>query len=180
MCRLRVISSALTPGVGRDRTEAQRIEHRDRTRAHGENVAQDSAHAGGRALKRLNKTRMVVRLDFENGDEAVADIDHAGIFAGTLHHVRAARGQALQVRAARFVGAVLAPHHAENAQLGDVGVAAENFLDAGKFVGCEAVLGGDLWRDFDFGFDGGHRQIQKRQTQKRQTRKFSGRFLRRK
>ena len=51
-----------------------------------------------------------MRFDFEDGDEAVADVDDARIFAGPLHHVRAARGQALQVHAAGFVGAVLAPH----------------------------------------------------------------------
>ena len=131
------------PTCRRDGAEAQRIEHGDGPRAHGENVAQNSADAGGRALKRLDVTGMVVRFDFEGGDEAVADVDDAGIFSGALHTL-AARGQALQMDLARFVGAVLAPHHAENAQFGDVGVAAENFLDAGVFGGREAVLGDDF------------------------------------
>ena len=43
-----------------------------------------------------------------------------------------------------FVGAVLAPHHAEDAEFGEVRIAAEDFLDARVFVGGEAVLGGDL------------------------------------
>ena len=38
-----------------DRAEAQRIHHRYRPRSHGEDVAQDSAYAGGRALKRLDE-----------------------------------------------------------------------------------------------------------------------------
>ena len=45
------------------RTEAQRIQHRDGPRAHGENIAQDSAHSRGRALKRLDEARVVVRFD---------------------------------------------------------------------------------------------------------------------
>ena len=58
--------------------------------------------------------------------------------------------------AAGFVGAVLAPHHAEDAEFGDVGIAAENFLDARVFFGGEAVFGGDFGRDFDFDLGGGH------------------------
>ena len=65
-------------------TEAQRIQHRDRPRAHGENVAQDAADAGGRALKRLDEAGMVVRLDLEGDAVAVADIDDAGVFARAL------------------------------------------------------------------------------------------------
>ena len=65
--------------------EAQRIEHGDGARAHGENVAEDAADAGGRALKRLDVAGMIVRFDFEGGDEAVADVHDAGVFAGALH-----------------------------------------------------------------------------------------------
>ena len=103
-------------GLHADRPEAQRIHHRDRPRAHGENVAQNSADAGGRALKRLDKRRMIVRLDLERAGPAVADVDDAGVLARPLHHQLAARGQPLQMHARRFVGAVLAPHHAEDAQ----------------------------------------------------------------
>ena len=140
-------------GSRRDGTEAQRIEHGDGPRAHGENVAQDSANAGGRALKGFDEARMIVRLDFEDGAEAVADVHDSGIFAGALHHTLALRGKALQVHAARFIGAVLAPHHAENSELGEIRVAAEDFLDARVFLGREAVLGGDLWSDFDVGIN---------------------------
>ena len=54
------------PGLGIvERTEAQRIHHRDRPRAHGEDVAQNAADAGGRALKRLDEARVIVRFDLE-------------------------------------------------------------------------------------------------------------------
>ena len=65
------------PGVARagfgmlERPEAQRIQNRDRPGAHREDVAQDSADAGGCALKRLDKARVVVRFDFE-GDGVAA------------------------------------------------------------------------------------------------------------
>ena len=70
----------------RDRAKAQRIHHRHRPRAHGENIAQDSADAGGRALKRLDERRMVVRLDLESAGPAIADVDDARILARPLHH----------------------------------------------------------------------------------------------
>ena len=156
ICRLRdyfFIAYALRR---RDRTKTQRIKHRNRPRAHSKNVAQDSAHAGGRALKRLNETRMIVRLDLEHCDESVADIHHARVLAGALHHMRAARRQPLQMRAARFVRAVLAPHHAEDAQLGNVRVASQNFLDTRVFVEGKAVFSGNLRGNFDLGVDGTH------------------------
>ncbi len=98
-----------------DLAESQGIQNSDRARAHGENVAQDAADAGRRTLEGFDVAGMIVRFDFESGDEAVADVDDAGVFAGALHDELAARGQALQVNFARFVGAVLAPHHAEDA-----------------------------------------------------------------
>ena len=91
--------------------EAQRIHHRDGARAHGEDVAQDAADAGGRALEGLDEAGVIVRLDLEGDDVAAADIDDAGVLAGALHHQFAARGQLLQVNARALVGAVLAPHH---------------------------------------------------------------------
>ena len=68
--------------------EAKRVEHRDRTRAHRENVAKNSADSGRRSLIRLDRRRMIVRLDLERHREAVADRYHAGVFARTLQHVR--------------------------------------------------------------------------------------------
>jgi len=97
-----------------------------------------------------------VGFDFEGGDEAVADVDDAGIFTGALDDELAASGQALEMDFAGFVGAVLAPHDGEDAEFGDVGIAAENFLDAGVLAGGNAVFGGDGGSDFDFGGCGGH------------------------
>jgi hypothetical protein len=57
---------------------------------------------------------------------------------------------------AGFVGAVLAPHHGEDAELGDVGIAAEDFLDAGIFVAGDTVFGGDFGSDFYFDLGDGH------------------------
>src|SRR5258708_25607540 len=57
---------------------------------------------------------------------------------------------------AGFVGAVLAPHDGEDAEFGDVGIAAEDFLNAGVFVAGDAVFGGDFGSDFDCGLYGGH------------------------
>src|SRR5260370_1308053 len=140
-----------TDAVARgDRPKSQGIQHRNRPRAHGENVAQDPADAGSRALKRLDVTRMIVRFDFERGDQPVADVHHAGVFARPLHHQLTARGQPLQMHFARFVRAVLAPHHGENAKLGNVGIAAENFLNARVLFGGHAVFRGDFRGDFNF------------------------------
>jgi hypothetical protein len=48
---------------------------------------------------------------------------------------------------------MFAPHHAEDTELSEVGIAAEDFLDAGVFFGREAVFGSDLGRDLDFSVD---------------------------
>ena len=65
---------------GVERAEAQRVEQRNRPRAHREDVADDAADAGRRALIRLDERRMVVRFDLEDGGQAVADVDGAGVF----------------------------------------------------------------------------------------------------
>ena len=120
--------------------EAERIQHGDGARAHGEDVAEDAADAGGRALERLDEAGVVVRFDLEGDDVAAADIDDAGIFAGALHHEFAAGGELLEVQARAFVGAVLAPHDAEDAELGVAGLAAEDVDDFLVFGGRELVL----------------------------------------
>ena len=66
-------------GVGA--AEAQRVHDRDRAGAHGEDVADDAADPGGRALVGLDVARVVVRLDLEGDRVAVADVDHAGVLA---------------------------------------------------------------------------------------------------
>ena len=126
--------------------EAERVEDRDRARAHREDVAQDAAHAGGGALVRLHRGGVVVALDLERHGQPVADPDHAGVVAGAGHHAVADRvGRVFEERLGALVRAVLAPHHAEHGQLGVVGVAAELPADDLEFVvgDAEAAMKGD-------------------------------------
>jgi hypothetical protein len=97
-----------------------------------------------------------MRFDFEGGHEAVANVHDAGVLSRTLHHELAARGQPLQMDLAGLIGAVLAPHHAENAQLGNVRVAAKDLLDARVFLARYAMFGGDFGSNANFGAGGGH------------------------
>src|SRR5882762_393735 len=90
-----------------DGAKAQRIHHCQRTRAHGENVAQYPAHAGGGALKRLDVRRMVVRFDLEGADPAVANVDDAGVLARPLDHQLGTGWQPLQVYPGGLVGTML-------------------------------------------------------------------------
>src|SRR6185437_10536763 len=55
--------------------------------------------------------------------------------------------QRRQMNAGRFVGAVLAPHHREDAELDEVGLAVQEPLDAAIFLVGEAVLADDFGRD---------------------------------
>ena len=82
-----------------DRPEAQRIHHCHRPCAHSEDVAKDSTHPRGRALKRFDERRMIVGFDFEGAGPAIANIDDAGILARSLQHEFAARGKAFQMHA---------------------------------------------------------------------------------
>jgi hypothetical protein len=81
------------------RTETQRIQQRDRSRAHREDVANDSADTGRRTLVRLDERRVIVRLDLEDGGEAIADIDRTGVFARSLQDLRPAGRQGSKVDA---------------------------------------------------------------------------------
>src|SRR5438105_6408838 len=78
---------------GGQRAEAQRVEERDGARTHRDHVADDAAHAGGRALVGLYRGRVVVRLDLEDRSPAFADLDRAGVLAWTLHDTGAGRGK---------------------------------------------------------------------------------------
>ena len=124
--------------------ETQRIHHRDGTRAHGKDVAQDAADPGGRALQGLDEAGVIVRFDLEGDDVTVANIDDAGVLARALHHQLAARGQLLQMNARALVGAVLAPHHGEDAEFGVGGLAAEDTDHLVIFAGRELMLGDDF------------------------------------
>ena len=115
-------------GLGRV-AEEQRVHHGDRPGAHGEDVAEDAAHPGGRALVGLDGRRVVVGLDADGHGDAVADVDDPGVLARADQHVGALGGQPPQVDPRRLVGAVLAPHHGEQGQLEVVGRPAQDGLD---------------------------------------------------
>ena len=103
------------------RAEPQRVHAGDRPRPHREDVAQDASDAGGGTLERLDVAGMVVRLDLEGRGPAAADIDDAGVLAGTDQNALSLRREFLQEQARALVGAVLAPHHADNAEFGNRG-----------------------------------------------------------
>ena len=128
-----------------ERSEAQRVQQRDRPRAHREDVADDAADAGGRALVGLDERRVVVRFDLEDGAQAVADVDGAGVLAGALHDARPGGRQRLQMHARALVAAVLRPHHREQPELQQVRLAAEQLLDALVLVRLDAVPFENRW-----------------------------------
>ena len=113
------------PGVGGvGRAEPQRVHDGDRPRAHREDVADDAADAGGRALVRLDVGRVVVRLDLEGDRVALADVDDAGVLADADEQRVASAGPSRRTGAgapSSLVGAVLAPHDGVHRQLGAVG-----------------------------------------------------------
>ena len=66
------------------RAKAQQVQAGNGPRAHGEHVAQDTADASCCALIGLDERRVIVALHLEDAGLAVADVDHAGIFARPL------------------------------------------------------------------------------------------------
>ena len=106
--------------------EAQRVEQRHRPRTHGEHVAQDAADAGGGPLVGLDEGGVVVALHLEDRDQPVADVDHAGILARAADHPGGLGRELAEVDLRGFVGAVLAPHHREDAELDQVRRPAED------------------------------------------------------
>ena len=76
------------------RAKAQRVERGDRPGTHGKHIAQNAAHAGGRAVMGFDERGMVVALDLEHHGQPVADIDNARVFTRTLENGRT-RGRQL-------------------------------------------------------------------------------------
>ena len=124
---------------GGGRPEAEGVHYGDGARAHREDVAQDSADAGGRALEGFDVAGVVVRFDLERHDplfavRPLANADDAGVFARSLEDVFAVGGELPEMDARAFVRAVFAPHDLENAQFGGAGLAAEEVDDFLVFV----------------------------------------------
>ena len=126
---------------GCERAEAQRVEQRDRPRAHREDVAHDAADAGRGALVRLDGRRVVVGFDLERDAEPVADVDDAGVLLADLRQDVLALGREhLEERAAVLVAAVLGPERAEHAELDLVRLAVEQIDDAVVLLAREREL----------------------------------------
>ena len=121
---------ALEVVVGR--AEPEPVEQRDRPRAHRDDVAQDPADPGRGALERLDRGRVVVRLDLEGDRDAVAEVEHARVLAGALEDALACRGQPLQQRRRMLVAAVLRPEEREDGELEVVRLAAQELLDSAR------------------------------------------------
>ena len=134
--------------------EGERVEAGNRPRAHGENVAQNAADAGRRALIGLDVTRVVVALHLEHDREPVADVDDAGILARPLNHPRRLGRQRAQMDFRGFVRAVLVPHRGENAELGEGRRTPDKLDDARVLVRLQTVFGDQFRRNGRF--VGGH------------------------
>ena len=124
--------------------EAKRVEIGDGPRAHGEDIAQDAADARCRALIGLDERGMVMALHLEDRGQPFADIDDTGVLARAADHPGRFRRQAPQPFARRFIGAMLAPHHRENAELGDVGLAPQNIDHLAVFFRAQPMAGDDV------------------------------------
>ena len=129
------------------RAEAEAVQQRDRTRAHRDDVPQDSADARGRSLERLDGRRVVVRLHLEGDRDAAAEVDHPGVLARPLQHALAARGQPLQQPRRMLVPAVLRPEEREDRELEVVRRASKQLLDTVELPVREAEAAVEWFRD---------------------------------
>lgn len=67
-------------GIALDGAEAQGVHRERRTGSHREDVANDAADAGGRALEGFDGAGVVVAFDFEGDGPTVSDVDDARVF----------------------------------------------------------------------------------------------------
>ncbi len=97
--------------------ERQRVHSGNWACAHGEYIAQNPAHARGRALERFDEGRVVVAFHFEGNAEVVADVYDTRVFAGAADDLCARGGQGGKPFFRGFVRAVFVPHGREYAEL---------------------------------------------------------------
>src|SRR5262249_28583794 len=95
-----------------------------------------------------DRAGMIVGLDFEGDGETVANVYDAGIlFSGPDEDLLRFGRKGLEHGPRVLIGAVLAPHDREDAQLGITGLPAQELLDALVLCGRKIVLldqfGGD-------------------------------------
>ena len=123
-----------------ERAETQRVHERDRPGPHREDVADDPADAGRRALVGLHRGRMVVTLDPHGDRDAVADVDDPRALTRPDEDPRRLGREAPEVGSGRLVRAVLRPHHRVHRQL-EVGRLATELVDhPGELVVGHAEL----------------------------------------
>ena len=125
-------------------TETQGVHVGDGTRAHGEDIAQNAADAGRRALIGFDERRVVVAFHLEDDGVVVADVDDAGVLARTADDPRRLGRQGLQPLLRRLIGTMFRPHDREDAQFGQIGLAAHDLQDQLVLVGLDAVLSDDF------------------------------------
>ena len=131
--------------------KTQGVQCGDRTGPHGENVADDAAHASGRTLEGFNGAGMVVGLDLEGDGHAVPDIDDAGILLTRAdQNLVPLGGKGLQDWPGVLVGTVLRPHHREDAQFGMGGRPPQDFEDLLVLFRGEVVFGDEFRGDGRF------------------------------
>ena len=135
-----VLEQVARAGGLADLAEPQRVEDRDRPRADREHVAQDAADARGGALERLDRARVVVRLDLERAGQAVADRHRARVLARPEDQLAALDRERLEQPARVLVAAVLAPHQREDRELDLVRLAPHLLHDQLVLVVGEAQL----------------------------------------
>ena len=132
------------------RAEGQRVHRGDGTGAHGEDVAQDAAHAGRSTLIGFDVRGVVVAFHLEDHGLPVADVHDARVLAGAADDLRAGCRQLLEVNLRGFVGTVLVPHRAEDAQFGERGLAIQDAQDLGIFVRLDPVGRDQIFGDVRF------------------------------
>src|SRR5258706_15593306 len=96
---------------------------------------------------------MVVRLNLEGASPPTANVDDPGVLAGSLQHAWALGRQPLQQQPRALIAAVLAPHHAEDAQLRQRRLAPQQPQDL--FV----LFGSDLMMSDQVGGDRSHESL---------------------
>src|SRR5262249_37449898 len=120
--------------------EAQAIAQGNWPGSHGEDIAANAANPGRRPLIRLDERWVVVALRFENPRLTIADIDHTGVFARAVDDSFACGWQAFEMDARRLIRAVLAPHHRNQAELGEGRHPAKLSASTIIFVATQTVL----------------------------------------
>ena len=136
---------------GVERAEAQRIHDPDGPGAHGEDVADDAAHARRGALIGLDEAGVVVGFDLERDRVTLADVQDAGVLTdpgeqGPLGGLGGQLAELAQVSLGGLVGAVLGPHHRVHRQLARGGPSAQDLADARVLLAFQSEVSPGLFQ----------------------------------